>query len=304
MTDATAPGRAPDQTSPGSAKDADADTGPMLAADGTPLKRSLARAMRRQKLKALALVAPLLVFIIITFIVPIGQMLFRSVENQIVPDTLPRTVAAIESWDANGDDLPSREVYAAMARDMLVADGLKQHTRLGSRLNYETTGLSSLFRQAGRDMDEFGEAHMEAFEEIDPRWGEPATWVALFATDDWRAANEGWLAEKDAAGFRFDVEPPPFEFRDGLREALPRTTDLFADFARVMRVEEIESVAEEEPWPLVYVSLYEDLAETPDAMAAFDGENRARLEQALAVTDAIGPFDYRAAFADVEGRLA
>ena len=58
-------------------------TGPMLAADGTPLKKSLSRALRRQKIRALTLIAPLLLFILITFIFPIAQMLFRSVENQL-----------------------------------------------------------------------------------------------------------------------------------------------------------------------------------------------------------------------------
>ena len=41
-----------------------AQTGPMLAADGTPLKKSLARALRRQKIRALLLIAPLLLFIL------------------------------------------------------------------------------------------------------------------------------------------------------------------------------------------------------------------------------------------------
>ena len=58
-----------------------AQTGPMLAADGRPLKASLGRALRRQKIRALLLIAPLLLFIMITFIIPIGQMLFRSVEK-------------------------------------------------------------------------------------------------------------------------------------------------------------------------------------------------------------------------------
>ena len=44
------------------------------------------------------LIAPLLLFILITFVVPIGQMLFRSVENQIVSDVLPRTTKALRSW--------------------------------------------------------------------------------------------------------------------------------------------------------------------------------------------------------------
>ena len=48
--------------------------GPMLAADGTPLKRSLARALRRQKMRALLLIAPLLLFVLITFIAPIADI--------------------------------------------------------------------------------------------------------------------------------------------------------------------------------------------------------------------------------------
>ena len=48
-------------TSDSSAEQA-AASGPMLAADGTPLKKSIARALRMQKLRALALIAPLLIF--------------------------------------------------------------------------------------------------------------------------------------------------------------------------------------------------------------------------------------------------
>ena len=70
--------------------------GPVLAADGTPLKKSLGRALRRQKLQAFALIAPLLFFVLLTFVIPILSMLFRSVENQIVSQTLPGTVEAMQ----------------------------------------------------------------------------------------------------------------------------------------------------------------------------------------------------------------
>ena len=47
--------------------------------------------------------------------------------------------------------LPSLEKAGmeAMAVDLSIAVEQKAHTRLGSRLNYETTGLSSLFRGTG-----------------------------------------------------------------------------------------------------------------------------------------------------------
>ena len=73
------------------------NNGPVLAADGTPLKKSLSRALRRQKLRALGLVAPLLIFVLVTFVVPIGDMLLRSIKNDIVVDTLPETVSQLST---------------------------------------------------------------------------------------------------------------------------------------------------------------------------------------------------------------
>ena len=116
---------------------ATAADGPMLAADGRPLKTSLRRALRAQKLRSLMLIAPLLVFVLVTFLFPIGDMLFRSVENQIVPNTLPRTVAALADWDPASGELPGEPAFAALHDDLLVAVEAKTHTRLGTRLNYE-----------------------------------------------------------------------------------------------------------------------------------------------------------------------
>ena len=147
MTDATA-GAGPNPQD--AAAKAAEKPGPMLAADGTPLKKSLSRALRRQKLRALMLIAPLLIFVLVTFVAPIADMLFRSVENQIVSDTLPRTTAALDDWNADSGELPGEAVYEGLYYDMVIAEERKLHTRLGSRLNYEQTGLSSLFRHTGR----------------------------------------------------------------------------------------------------------------------------------------------------------
>ena len=90
----------------------------MTTADGTPRKVSLARAMRRNKLKALGLVAPLFVFLLVTFLLPIGDMLFRSVENDIVGQVLSRTTPLLKNWDATSGTLPSEAVFAAMVADV------------------------------------------------------------------------------------------------------------------------------------------------------------------------------------------
>ncbi|MEK9880580.1 MAG: ABC transporter permease, partial [Paracoccaceae bacterium] len=123
---------------------------PILAADGTPLRKSLARSLRQQKLRALMLIAPLLVFIFVAFIMPIVSMLMRSIENDIVADTLPLTVSALQSWDAKSGELPDEAVYAAFAADIKQAALAKEHTKVGLRLNYEQSGIASLFKKTAR----------------------------------------------------------------------------------------------------------------------------------------------------------
>ncbi|MCV2866298.1 ABC transporter permease [Albidovulum sediminicola] len=155
-------------------------SGPMLAADGMPLKRSLARALRRQKLRALALVAPLLIFVLLTFVTPIVSMLWRSVENQIVPETLPNTIVALQNWDPTAGELPGEDVYAAFATDLVAAVDAKIHTKLGTRLNYEMPGISSLFRSTGRDVKKWNletdGPFKEKFIESDKDWGDIDVW--------------------------------------------------------------------------------------------------------------------------------
>ena len=158
-------------------------TGPMLAADGTPLKQSLARSLRNQKLRALALIAPLLFFVLLSFVLPIAKMLYKSVENDIVADTLPMTVEALQGWDADTGELPDEPVYAAFVADMVVAIEAKEHTKLGTRLNYEQTGMSSLFRKSGRKIKKLDPAADGPFKEqlieIADGWGDIETWRTI-----------------------------------------------------------------------------------------------------------------------------
>ena len=68
----------------------------ILSSDGLPLEVSLKKAERKNKLKAVALVAPLFLFILIIYVFPIGDMLFRSVDDRMITKMLPKTFAAIE----------------------------------------------------------------------------------------------------------------------------------------------------------------------------------------------------------------
>ncbi len=90
-----------------------------LAASASPgigdpraLRRSLSRGERRRRLRAFALTLPLLVFLLLTFLVPIAALLKRAVENPEVADALPRTVVALQNWNRAG--VPPPEAFAAV----------------------------------------------------------------------------------------------------------------------------------------------------------------------------------------------
>ena len=68
----------------------------ILTSDGVPLEQSLKKAERINKIKAFLLVAPLLLFLLITYIFPIGEMLTRSVDDKMVTNMLPKTFKAME----------------------------------------------------------------------------------------------------------------------------------------------------------------------------------------------------------------
>lgn len=247
-------------------------TGPMLSADGTPLKKSLQIALRRQKLRALALIAPLLLFVLISFIAPIADMLFRSVENDIVSQTIPRTVIALNEWDYEDGNAaaPSEDTFAALYVDLSEAEEFKTHTRLGSRLNYETTGMSSLLRKTGRgigrmDTDEY----TKQFEALDPRWGDPATWVAL-------------------------MDSP------GIAEALPETASAWGSWQRIV-TNKNDVLAEEQPEDFIYTTLYRDLVKQPEsAIAAYAGSGADMLKAADGAVDGFEAVSLEQQFLDID----
>lgn len=261
---------------------AEAASGPMMAADGTPLKKSLRRALRRQKLRALALIAPLLIFVLLTFIAPIADMLFRSVENDIVSNTLPRTVEALADWDHEVDELPSQGTFRALYVDMFLAAERKEHTRLGSRLNYELTGVSSLFRKSGREVDDFGEVYEDQFNELNEAWEDPATWVRLMADPDWIAEAEG----AEGPG-------PDFVLRDGVAEALPTTAETYAAFAEYIQSEDGDNPTAEEPWTLVYTAFYWDLMRSG---FAYSGPEAGLVDEAVKAVPSFESIEMREAF--------
>ena len=115
---------------------------------GSALKASLRRALRRRRINAFLLVSPLLLFLLLAFVMPIGSLLFRSLDNPEVMQHLPRTVEALAGWD--GKDLPDEAVYAALASDLRIGREQRTIGKAATRLNYEYPGARSLVMKSAR----------------------------------------------------------------------------------------------------------------------------------------------------------
>ena len=142
------------------------------------LKARLRRVERVRKLKAVALITPLFLFLLITFVIPIGSMMGLSVENPEVASVLPRTADAIVDWDGIG--IPDEDILAAFMADL--SDGREARTlgRAAKRLNYEISGFRSLLLKTARKLPAAPiESRAALLIDIDERWAEPIYWAAI-----------------------------------------------------------------------------------------------------------------------------
>lgn len=251
---------------------------PLLAADGTPLRQSLSRSLRRQKLRALFLIAPLLVFVMLTFVVPIGNMLFRSVQNDIVSNIMPHTVAALENWQAETEPLPDETAYKAAFFDLFAAAKAKEHTKLGARLNYEQTGISSAFRKSGRAIMKPGKELAKTFQKIDPAWGKAETFIALFDANfdaNFDASgkkintslNQSQLARLNQLKGEQYIVPETKGIAADAARALPMTAREFSYWTLFTELEKNKSITKGKVWEALYVALADDLQNPQNATA-------------------------------------
>jgi putative spermidine/putrescine transport system permease protein len=145
------------------------------------LASQLRRSQRRKKAFAISLTLPLLIFLLATFIVPIGALLIRAVENPEVAGSLKHTVAALEHWDRKS--APSDQAYAAIVTDLSAISEQADAGGLARRLNSDISGARSLimttYRALPFDKNLNPAETRTRLLELDPRWGELGYWQAI-----------------------------------------------------------------------------------------------------------------------------
>ena len=149
--------------------------------DMSSLAARLGRVERRKRVRAMALTIPLLVFLALTFLVPLGALLVRAVENPEVADTLVHTGRALSGWDRKA--VPSDEAFKALVTDLNAIPETAQAGVLARRLNTEVSGARSLIMNTYRAKLDIaamsGPQVKEALLAQDPRWGELPYWWAI-----------------------------------------------------------------------------------------------------------------------------
>jgi putative spermidine/putrescine transport system permease protein len=149
------------------------------------LKRELKAADARKRTMALLLIAPLAVFLLLIFVVPIGTLLTRAVKNPEVATALPKTVDALSNWDRKAP--PDDIAYVALATDIAKLAHTDAMGALARRLNLEISGYRSLVAKTARAMpleNTKGQTLTPAqirdkLVELDSRWGNVEYWQAI-----------------------------------------------------------------------------------------------------------------------------
>ena len=150
----------------------------ILAADGTPLKEKLQQTNRRRRIHSFALVFPLLIFVLITFLVPIFSMLYRSIDDPVVGSKLPLTISALKKWDGKG--LPEETTFELLAEELLLLRKDQTIGEVASRLNFEKSGMRSLITKSARKLKRIKKGpYKKALIKIDKRWGDRENWAVI-----------------------------------------------------------------------------------------------------------------------------
>ena len=174
--------------------------GPILTTDGIPLKVSLQKSERKNKIRAFLLVVPLLFFILFTFLVPIGDMLLRSVDDSYINTVFPKTFEKYKKWDRQ--DLPSEELYKTIFFEVKEGSGFSIG-KATTRMNYAKSGWKSLLKKSKRKFKKIEEGPFkEQMIAIDKRWADLDYWRAIGVMVD--PTTAGYFL--NAVDLKYDVD--------------------------------------------------------------------------------------------------
>lgn len=128
-----------------------------------------------KRVKSLALIAPLALFLAFFFVAPLVTMMKTAVSDPVASSALPTVSAALSGWDRQS--VPSIEAQKALANDIRNISDDELFGDLVRRLNSAKSGFRTLMSKTRNAVVEDG--NISDLVSIDKRWGEAAFWIAV-----------------------------------------------------------------------------------------------------------------------------
>lgn len=127
--------------------------------------------------RSLLLIAPLLLFVVVSFIFPIASILIKSVQNPEVGQAMPETLTRLAKWD--GQSVPDEATFSALVADLRVMRSSGQMASVAKRMSYEDDQYRSLFTGTLRAVPANNEPLRQTLISALPLWGKVSTWQSL-----------------------------------------------------------------------------------------------------------------------------
>ena len=152
----------------------------VIASDGIPLKKKLAKSLFQSRVRAFGLVTPLLLLILFAFIVPILVFLSRGVYNDTFEKHMVNLTPMIIKWD--GISEPTEDMYEALVLDLKVGKKSKNIGKVATRVNRELSGTRSLFTSSARKAKNLESPFKDSLIAVNKKWGRLDVWRAMKIT--------------------------------------------------------------------------------------------------------------------------
>lgn len=150
-------------------------------------------AVAKKRLVALALIAPLAVFLFLFFAWPLVTMMSSAVSDPGASRNLPQTAGVIADWD--GANAPSPELQQALVNDLRAISDDQIIGDLTRRLNSAKSGFRTLMAKTVSEV-RAGDGPIDLVA-LDKRWADPAFWQAIAAATASPYTDRNLLAALD-----------------------------------------------------------------------------------------------------------
>ncbi|MCK5811022.1 MAG: ABC transporter permease [Cocleimonas sp.] len=162
------------------------------------------QAIRREKTKALVLVLPLLFFLIVFFITPIGYMLYRSFYNPTVANLAPKTSEVLTKWQDISKP-PNEETYKTLAYEIKQLQKTRLSGKFAEEVNRRLPRTGSVIKRTARKIKNIALDDVKNYQELlislHEKWGQPEIWTGI------RAASDKFTINYYANALDYKLEP-------------------------------------------------------------------------------------------------